>query len=104
MLSEQIGLSDLDDGARMSNRRPRVPTSRSCTKSRPHDRPNRANEAFALTTRRFGNDAFACGEVDATNRDRLLVFTLDGEGWRKFYLKSFLRREPMLAAACSLSN
>ena len=47
------------------------------------------NEAFALATRRFGNDAFACGEVDVTKRDRVVFFSMEwSEVWRKFYLRA----------------
>lgn len=55
------------------------------------------NEAFALATGRFGNDAFACGEVDVNKRERVVFFSMEwSDVWRKFYLESFLQRDPML--------
>jgi len=54
-------------------------------------------KAFALATRRFATDAFACGEVDVKNRDRVVFFAMEwSDVWRKFYLDGFLHRDPML--------
>lgn len=55
------------------------------------------NEMFALAMQRFAADAFASGEVDVKNRDRAIFYSMEwSEVWRKFYLETYLHRDPML--------
>jgi LuxR family transcriptional regulator, quorum-sensing system regulator BjaR1 len=103
-----MGLSDLDYYAAFSNARLTFPAFRNDENFSNEDleilhaiasarSAKPCNEAFALATRRFGNDAFACGEVDVTKRDRVVFFSMEwSEVWRIFYLESFLHRDPML--------
>lgn len=103
-----MGLSDLDYYDAFSNARLTFPTFRNDENFSSEDlkilhsiasarSAKQCNEAFALATRRFGNDAFACGEVDVRNRNRVVFFAMEwSEVWRKFYLESYLNRDPML--------
>jgi DNA-binding CsgD family transcriptional regulator len=103
-----MSLSDLNYYAAFSNVLPTFPTFRNDENFSNEDldilhaiasarSAKHCNEAFALATRRFGNDAFACGEVDVTKRDRVVFFAMEwSDVWRKFYLESFLHRDPML--------
>jgi hypothetical protein len=105
---EWMGLSDLDYYDAFSNARLTFPTFRNDENFSSEDlkilhsiasarSAKQCNEAFALATRRFGNDAFACGEVDVRNRNRVVFFAMEwSEVWRKFYLESYLNRDPML--------
>jgi hypothetical protein len=83
-----MGLSDLDYYAAFSNARLTFPTFRNDENFSNEDleilhaiasarSAKPCNEAFALATRRFGNDAFACGEVDVTKRDRVVFFSME---------------------------
>jgi hypothetical protein len=55
------------------------------------------NELLSLATKRFGVDAFAAGEVDLKQRDRVVFYSMQwSESWRQYYLTNFLQRDPML--------
>ena len=94
-----MGLSDLDYYAAFSNARLTFPAFGNDENFSNEDleilqaiasarSAKPCNEAFALATRRFGNDAFACGEVDVTKRDRVVFFSMEwSEVWRKFSLE-----------------